>query len=114
MKPSGALKVGILFCATTMLSTPASSATVRTIVPDTGRCTSWTELRAERSAGATRKELESWVLGYISAAAVFSHVDILRKSSWNSIFQEIDTRCKLRPEQGLPDVLEAVITEIVR
>src|SRR4051794_18486021 len=92
----------LVVLAVLMAVTTASQAQVRALGPGVGvSCNVWLEARSDPE-GPLVFGLLSWVLGYITGAAVYGSVgDVLRDTDLDGVATWLDNYCRAHPTEYL-------------
>ena len=98
--------------AVLMAVTTASQAQVRALGPGVGvRCNVWLEARTDPE-GPLVFGLLSWVLGYITGAAVYGSVgDVLRATDLEGVATSMDNYCRAHPAEYLVEGARQFVSE---
>jgi hypothetical protein len=55
---------------------------------------------------------QNWIVGFFTGYSFGRREDLLRDSSADAIFQAIDERCKLKPEEPISEAVNAVADKL--
>jgi hypothetical protein len=92
------------------ISAPAVADTVDLMGAGRSSCGTWTADRASRGVGAMNEE--SWVVGYLSGAAVYaSNLNPLNGVDGNAVWAWMDNYCRAHPLVSINNTVDAFIEE---